>query len=125
MEIVAVRIKGNEQHKADQDAHIDEQGVRLRCQSALPACYSTPRDREGRTARPAPPDRGEVPRSEPRRDGALAFDGEVLERLGQKSEAVSTPVEAPDFVFCTGCNVPKTPHIALLALDIRMCFGVT
>ncbi len=55
----------------------------------------------------------------------LQLDGEVLERLGQKSASVSTPVEAPDFVFYTGCNVLKTPHIALLALDIMDVLGVT
>jgi heterodisulfide reductase subunit D len=55
----------------------------------------------------------------------LQLDSEVLERLGQKSASVSTPVEAPDFVFYTGCNVLKTPHIALLALDIMDALGVT
>ena len=54
----------------------------------------------------------------------LQLDTEVLERLGQKSASVSTPVEAPDFVFYTGCNVLKTPHIALLALDIMDVLGV-
>jgi heterodisulfide reductase subunit D len=48
-----------------------------------------------------------------------------MERLGQKSASVSTPAEAPDFVFYTGCNVLKTPHIALLALDIMDALGVT
>ncbi len=55
----------------------------------------------------------------------LQLDGEALERLGQKSASVSTPVEAPDFVFYTGCNVLKTPQIALLALDIMDVLGVT
>ena len=55
----------------------------------------------------------------------LQLDGEVLERLGQKSASVSRPDEAPDFVFYTGCNVLKTPHIALLALDIMDALGVT
>src|SRR5258707_7514425 len=55
----------------------------------------------------------------------LQLDGEVLERLGQKSASVSTPVETPDFVFYTGCNVLKTPHIALLALDIMDALGIT
>jgi heterodisulfide reductase subunit D len=55
----------------------------------------------------------------------LQLDGEVLERLGQKSASVSTLAEAPDFVFYTGCNVLKTPHIALLALDIMDVLGVT
>jgi heterodisulfide reductase subunit D len=55
----------------------------------------------------------------------LQLDGEVLERLGQKSAAVSKPSEAPDFIFYTGCNVLKTPHIALLALDIMDALGIT
>jgi Fe-S oxidoreductase len=55
----------------------------------------------------------------------LQLDTEALERLGQKSASVSTPAEAPDFVFYTGCNVLKTPHIALLALDIMDALGIT
>jgi Fe-S oxidoreductase len=56
----------------------------------------------------------------------LQLDGEALERLGQKpASAASVPVEAPDFVFYTGCNVLKTPHIALLALDIMDALGIT
>ncbi|MFL5288280.1 MAG: heterodisulfide reductase-related iron-sulfur binding cluster [Rhodopila sp.] len=31
---------------------------------------------------------------------------------------------APDIVFYTGCNVMKTPHIALLALDIMDAMGI-
>ncbi len=56
---------------------------------------------------------------------SLQLDTEVLERLGQKSASVATPAEAPDFVFYTGCNVLKTPHIALLALDIMDALGIT
>ncbi len=55
----------------------------------------------------------------------LQLDDDVLGRLGQKSASVSAPGEAPDFVFYTGCNVLKTPHIALLALDIMDALGVT
>jgi heterodisulfide reductase subunit D len=55
----------------------------------------------------------------------LQLDDVLLQRLGQKSAAVSSPAEAPDFVFYTGCNVLKTPHIALLALDIMDALGVT
>jgi Fe-S oxidoreductase len=55
----------------------------------------------------------------------LQLDTEVLERLGQKSASVSAPAEAPDFVFYTGCNVLRTPHIALLALDIMDALGIT
>ena len=31
---------------------------------------------------------------------------------------------APEVVFYTGCNVMKTPHIAVLALDIMDAMGV-
>ncbi len=55
----------------------------------------------------------------------LQLDGAVLERLGQGSAAVAEPGEAPDFVFYTGCNVLKTPHIALLALDVMDALGVS
>ena len=55
----------------------------------------------------------------------LQLDDVLLQRLGQKSASVSSPAEAPDFVFYTGCNVLKTPHIALLALDIMDALGVT
>jgi heterodisulfide reductase subunit D len=53
----------------------------------------------------------------------LQLNDEVLERLGQKTASVTAPSEPPDFVFYTGCNVLKTPHIALLALDIMDALG--
>src|SRR5437763_15459524 len=31
----------------------------------------------------------------------------------------------PEIVFYTGCNVVKTPHIALLVLDVLDALGVT
>ena len=40
-------------------------------------------------------------------------------------DAGPAPAEPPDFVFYTGCNVLKTPHIALLALDVMDALGVT
>jgi Fe-S oxidoreductase len=55
----------------------------------------------------------------------LQLDTEVLERLGQGSASVSASTEVPDFVFYTGCNVLKTPHIALLALDIMDVLGIS
>jgi len=55
----------------------------------------------------------------------LQLDDEMLDRLGQKPAPAATPGEAPDFVFYTGCNVLKTPHIALLALDIMDALGIT
>lgn len=49
-----------------------------------------------------------------------------LARLGQTpSVEPATPVDPPDVVFYTGCNVLKTPHIALLALDIMDSLGVS
>src|SRR5712675_3136415 len=38
----------------------------------------------------------------------LQLDGEVLERLGQKSASVAALTDGMDFVFYTGCNVLKT-----------------
>ncbi|TGQ04136.1 MULTISPECIES: (Fe-S)-binding protein [unclassified Mesorhizobium] len=55
----------------------------------------------------------------------LQLDTEVLERLGQRSASVSVPAEPADFVFYSGCNVLKTPHIALLALDIMDVLGIS
>ena len=54
----------------------------------------------------------------------LQLNDEVLARLGQKPAAAGTAGEPPDFVFYTGCNVLKTPHIALLALDIMDALGI-
>ena len=48
---------------------------------------------------------------------------DVNERLQNGSTA--EPGERPDFVFYTGCNVLKTPHMALTALDIMDALGVT
>ncbi len=49
----------------------------------------------------------------------------VLARLGQKPDTRPSSDVPPDFVFYTGCNILKTPHIALLALDIMDTLGVT
>ena len=82
--------------------------------------------------------RAELP--ERRRDGVATYrntsrdvavlsrlqqEATILERLGQGAASVSRPSAAPDFVFYTGCNVLKTPHIALLALDIMDTLGVS
>jgi Fe-S oxidoreductase len=55
----------------------------------------------------------------------LQLDEVLLERLGQGAASVRTPEEPADFVFYTGCNVLKTPHIALTALDIMDAMGVS
>jgi Fe-S oxidoreductase len=55
----------------------------------------------------------------------MQLDDELLARLGQRPASGPAPDAPPDFVFYTGCNVLKTPHIALLALDIMDTLGVT
>jgi heterodisulfide reductase subunit D len=57
----------------------------------------------------------------------LQLDEQALDRLGQTGRKLTERAEGepPDFVFYTGCNVLKTPHIALLALDIMDSLGVT
>jgi len=61
----------------------------------------------------------------------MQLDDAELARLGQQVNerlqygSTAPEGERPDFVFYTGCNVLKTPHIALLALDIMDALGVT
>jgi heterodisulfide reductase subunit D len=56
----------------------------------------------------------------------IQLDDALLERLGQGAKhGQENRQEPPDFVFYTGCNVLKTPHIALLALDIMDALGVS
>ena len=55
----------------------------------------------------------------------LQLDDETLVRLGQKSASAAASTGTPEFVFYTGCNVLKNPHIALLALDIMDALGVS
>jgi len=61
----------------------------------------------------------------------MQLSDEELARLGQQvtdrlqQGSTAKPDERPDFVFYTGCNVLKTPHMALLALDIMDALGVT
>jgi Fe-S oxidoreductase len=54
----------------------------------------------------------------------IQLDDALLARLGQDAQkpAADTPA---DFVFYTGCNVLKTPHIALLALDVMDALGIS
>src|SRR5512146_1659165 len=61
----------------------------------------------------------------------MQLDETELARLGQyvndrlQNGSTAKPGERPDFVFYTGCNVLKTPHMALTALDIMDALGVT
>jgi Fe-S oxidoreductase len=54
----------------------------------------------------------------------LQLDDALLARLGQGAKGKAGDGALPDFVFYTGCNVLKTPHIALLALDIMDALGI-
>lgn len=53
----------------------------------------------------------------------LQLSEESLIRLGQRPSKAPARTELPDVVFYTGCNVLKTPHIALLCLDIMDKLG--
>ena len=53
----------------------------------------------------------------------LQLSEDALIRLGQRPSKEAPRTELPDVVFYTGCNVLKTPHIALLCLDIMDMIG--
>jgi Fe-S oxidoreductase len=53
----------------------------------------------------------------------LQLSEEALIRLGQRPSKTPARTDLPDVVFYTGCNVLKTPHIALLCLDIMDALG--
>jgi heterodisulfide reductase subunit D len=63
----------------------------------------------------------------------LQLTDEALQRLGQRPSAQPSDDRAagneeaalPEVVFYTGCNVLKTPHIALLCLDVMDRMGVS
>jgi Fe-S oxidoreductase len=57
----------------------------------------------------------------------MLLDDALLARLGQgaKGKAPRAADAKPDFVFYTGCNVLKTPHIALLALDVMDALDIS
>ncbi|HZM48250.1 MAG TPA: (Fe-S)-binding protein [Burkholderiales bacterium] len=55
----------------------------------------------------------------------LLLSAEVLERLSPPLRAAGEYGGTPDIVFYTGCNIIKTPHIALLVLEVLDRLGVT
>ena len=57
----------------------------------------------------------------------LQLTAEQLARLGQHAPGAARAHDdrEPDFIFYTGCNVLKNPHIPLLALDIMDAIGVS
>ena len=48
----------------------------------------------------------------------------TLARLGVLGDDAAADEPSPEVVFYTGCNVLKTPHIALLCLDVMDALGV-
>ena len=54
----------------------------------------------------------------------LQLSEESLIRLGQRPSKEPARTELPDLVFYTGCNVLKTPHIALLASTSWIAIGI-
>jgi Fe-S oxidoreductase len=64
------------------------------------------------------------------RFGAMTKGVRVLSRLQLPPDTLArfrpdnTDEDAPEIVFYTGCNVMKTPHIVLLALDIMDAMGI-
>jgi heterodisulfide reductase subunit D len=55
----------------------------------------------------------------------LLLSPEVLERLSPPLLAAGEYAGTPDIVFYTGCNIIKTPHIALLVPEVLDRLGVT
>jgi heterodisulfide reductase subunit D len=54
----------------------------------------------------------------------LLLPPDVLARISPKLRAADEYDETPDIVFYTGCNVIKTPHIALLVLEVLDALAV-
>ena len=55
----------------------------------------------------------------------LQLPPEMLARLAPPLRAAEEYTVQPEIVFYTGCNVIKTPHIALLVLEVLDALGVT
>jgi heterodisulfide reductase subunit D len=55
----------------------------------------------------------------------LQLPPEVLARVAPPLRAADEYGEPPEIVFYTGCNVIKTPHIALLVLEVLDALGVS
>ena len=58
----------------------------------------------------------------------LQLTSEQLARLAQHAPGAAARAHhdrEPDFIFYTGCNVLKNPHIPLLALDIMDAIGIS
>ncbi|MSO77789.1 MAG: (Fe-S)-binding protein [Alphaproteobacteria bacterium] len=55
----------------------------------------------------------------------LQLAPEVMARLNPPLRPADPDATAPDIVFYTGCNIIKTPHIALLVLEVLDALGVS
>ncbi len=55
----------------------------------------------------------------------LQLPPETLARFNTRDDALQEEGPAAEVVFYTGCNVMKTPHIVLLALDIMDAMGIS
>ncbi|HUI12364.1 MAG TPA: (Fe-S)-binding protein [Xanthobacteraceae bacterium] len=55
----------------------------------------------------------------------IQLDDALLARLGQGARQAGESGAKADFIFYTGCNVLKTPHIALYALDIMDALDIS
>lgn len=55
----------------------------------------------------------------------LQLAPELVARINPPLRAADEYSETPDIVFYTGCNVIKTPHIALLVLEVLDALGVS
>ena len=54
----------------------------------------------------------------------LQLPPELLFKLGQLGAEEDDREGPPDVIFYTGCNILKTPHIALLCLDVMDALGI-
>src|SRR5690348_11799852 len=55
----------------------------------------------------------------------LQLPPEVLARVAPPLRAAEAYTEQPEIVFYTGCNVIKTPHIAVLVLEVLDALGTS
>jgi heterodisulfide reductase subunit D len=55
----------------------------------------------------------------------LQLPPELLERVAPPLRSADEYTKKPEIVFYTGCNVIKTPHIALLVLEVLDALGVS
>jgi Fe-S oxidoreductase len=55
----------------------------------------------------------------------LQLAPEVLAKINPPLRGIDEYSKVPDIVFYTGCNVIKTPHIALLVLEVLDALGVS